>query len=178
MPSTDRVRVKGRRTTGTFTALPHAIFRASGDRPPPVAALGKAARALLVDLCQQLNGGNNGNLSAAPKVLEPYGWTSRGTLTDALVELVALGFLTQTRQGGRNRCSLYAVAWRGIDAGPHDARADPVPSNLWRPENAHLRDVAFVRRHEARRTGHGANASRHSDKPCRHSDKSAMGDAP
>jgi hypothetical protein len=173
MPSTNRSRVKGRRESASFTALPHNIFRSTPDRPAPVAMLSKPALALLVDLCQQFDGSNNGNFSAAPKTLAAYGWRSRGAVADALVELVALGFLVQTRQGGRNRCSLYAMTWRGMDEGPHDASPNPVPSNLWRAEHAHLRDPAFVRRWESRRHGHGQNASRHSDKCSRHSDKSA-----
>jgi len=173
MPTRDRLKAKGRRSEGTFTALPHNVFRRTAKRPAPAAILSTTARCLLVDICQQLNGRNNGDLSAAPKTLAAYGWKSRGTVDDAIVELVALGFLQQTRQGGRNRCSLFAVTWRGIDEGPHDAKPDPVPSNLWRPDNAHLRDEVFTRRREKRRHGHGAYASRHSDKPSRHSDKSA-----
>lgn len=149
MPSTNRSRVKNRATSGSFTALPHHLFRATGGKPPPAAVLSPRAHSLLIDIAQQLNGNNNGNLSAAPKVLAPYGrWTSRGTVDAALVELVALGFLEQTRQGGKNRCSLYAVTWLGIDEGPHDAGVNPVPSRLWLAENAPLRDQAWVRRWE------------------------------
>jgi hypothetical protein len=146
------VKAKGRRNDHTFSAAPHSIFRARGQTPPPAAALGKMARCFLMDLMQQLNGRNNGDLTAAPKVMESYGWTSRGTLDAVLVECVALGFLEQTRQGGRNRCSLYAVTWKGIDEGPHDAKPDLVPSNLWKPENAHRRDQSFVVRWEKQQT--------------------------
>jgi len=174
MPTQDRRKAKGRRQGGSFTALPHSLFRSTAEKPAPAAILSKKALALLVDLCQQLNGKNNGDLAAAPKTLAPYGWKSRGTLDKALVELVALGFLEQTRQGGRNRCSLYAVTWRGIDDGPHDAKPDPVPSNLWKPESAHLRDAVFVRRWQnAKKRRRGNSSSRYSDKPSRYSDKSA-----
>jgi hypothetical protein len=139
-----------------------------------VAALSTSARCLLVDLCHQYNGRNNGDIAAAPKTLEPFGWRSRGTVDDALVELIALGFLQQTRQGGRNRCSLYALTWRGIDEGPHDAPPNPVPSNLWKPDNAHQRDEVFIRRWQAvQQRRRGQNASRYSDKPSRYADKSA-----
>ncbi len=74
--------------------------------------LSKKAFALLVDVSQQLNGKNNGDLSAAPSVMAVYNWRSRGAINDAIVELVALGFLQQTRQGGRNRCSLYGIGGR------------------------------------------------------------------
>lgn len=178
MPSTDRGRVKGRKSGGTFAALPHHIFRASGDQAPPVARLSNSARLLLVDLCQQLNGRNNGNLSAAPKILEPYGWTSRGTLDAALVELVAAGFLVQTRQGGRNRCSLFAVTWTGIDEGPHDTQPDPIPSRLWETDKSGQRDETFLRRWQAiGRRRDKKISSRASDKPSRASDKSGSAEA-
>lgn len=146
MPSQDRRRVKGRRSEGTHTGLPHAIFRSSPGAPAPAAALSKRALALLVDLAAQYNGRNNGDLSAAPKVLEPYGWRSQGTVADGLAELIALGFLQQTRQGGRNRCSLYALTWQPIDEGPHDVQPTAVASGLWRPEKADQRDQVFIRR--------------------------------
>lgn len=155
---------KGRREGGTFAALPHVVFRARGDEPAPAGRLGKLARLLLVDLAMQLNGNNNGNLTAAPKTLAPYGWNSRGTLADALAELVREGFLELTRQGGRNRCSLFAVTWLGIDEGPHDARPNPVASHLWKPENAPRREVRGHPQNE--------NSSRLADKPSRLADKS------
>lgn len=141
MARPSRRRAKGRSENGTFAALPHALFRAREDEPPPVARLSKMARLLLVDIAQQYRGNNNGNLSAAPKTLAPYGWTSRGTVDRALRELVSEGFLSLTRQGGRNRCSLYALTWHGVDEGPHDAPTNPVPSGLWKPENAPLREL-------------------------------------
>ena len=172
MAATNRRRSKGRRDSGTFTRLPHHIFRSAPDRPAPAAALSTKARCLLVDICHQYNGSNNGNLAASPKTLRAYGWSSSGTIDDALVELLATGFLQQTRQGGRNRASLYAITWWEIDEGPHDAKADPVPSNLWKPEHAHLRDESFLRRWQAvkqRRRGR-ENASRYTDKASRYAD--------
>lgn len=174
----DRRKAKGRREGGSFAALPHSIFRSTAERPAPAAALSKTALALLVDLAQQLNGSNNGNIAAAPATLTPYGWRSRGTVDDALVELVALGFIVQTRQGGRNRCSLYAVTWRGIDAGPHEARPDPIPCHLWKPDLAHLRDPNFIRRWEkCQQRRRGCLPSRYTDKPSRYADKSALHEA-
>jgi hypothetical protein len=176
MPTTNRQKAKGRRQSGSFTALPHSIFRSTPHKNAPTAVLSKTALALLVDICQQLNGSNNGNLSAAPKILQAYGWRSRGTVDDSLVELVALGFLVQTRQGGRNPCSLYAVTWRGIDEGPHEAKADPVPSHLWKPENYTRRDERFMQRwlQRGKRRRQIGNASRYSDKASRYTDKSGV----
>lgn len=187
MSSTDLGRVKNRKAGGSFTSLPHHVFRSTRGAPPPVAALSKLARLLLVDIAQQLTGKNNGNLAAAPKILEPYGWRSRGTLDKALVELVALGFLVQTRQGGRNRCSLFGVTWRGIDPGPHDATPDPVPLRLWLPEKEHLRDESFLIRWRMKlsrtcpvncpTTTDEKKASRVADKASRVADKSAKKEA-
>ncbi|MBK1643589.1 hypothetical protein CKO25_02730 [Thiocapsa imhoffii] len=140
-----------------------------------MAVLSKMARLLLIDVAHQFNGSNNGNLSMAPKTLAPYGWRSRGTLDKAIVELVAKGFLMQTRQGGRNRCSLFAMTWHGIDPGPHEAQTDPVPSRLWLSDREHLRDPIFVRRWQQVKTRatEEKKASRVADKASRVADKSA-----
>ena len=147
-----RQKSKGRRPAGTFAALPHSVFRPFGGEPAPVAQLSTAARALLVDLAMQYDGSNNGDLTAALSVLSAYGWNSKGSLNDALVELVALGFLAVTRRGGRKIPSLYALTWHGIDSGPHDEKPDPVPLKLWLPENAEKRDKDFVRRWHAQQS--------------------------
>ena len=176
MPTTNRRKAKGRRDRETFTALPHHVFRSTPDHRAPASILSKAARCLLTDICHQFNGKNNGSLAVAPKIMAPYGWLSRGSLDDALVELVALGFLEQTRQGGRNKASLFAITWKGIDEGAHHAKPNPVPSNLWTEEKAHLRDTAFVRRWQqcqARRR-QNKSASRYPDKLSRSGDKSSF----
>jgi hypothetical protein len=153
MPTHDRRRAKGRQEGGSFCALPHSIFRSTEDRPAPAARLSRSARALLVDIAMQFSGGNNGNLTAAPTIMSRYGWRSRGTLSAALAELIAEGFLEITRQGGRNRASLYALTWKGIDAGPHDAPPSPVPSRLFLPENEHRRDERHRRRWREQQRG-------------------------
>lgn len=153
MPTHDRQRAKGRREGGSFCALPHHLFRSTQERPAPAAQLTRTARALLVDMAMQFDGKNNGNLSAAPKIMSAYGWHSRGTLDAALTELIAEGFIEVTRQGGRNRASLYALTWKGIDAGPHDAPPSPVPSRLFLPENEHRRDERHRRRWREQQRG-------------------------
>jgi hypothetical protein len=92
---------------------------------------------LLDNFTAQLNGKNNGDLSAAPKIMKLFGWTSQGSVHSALIELLAFGFIEQTRQGGRNKCSLYAVTWLAIDECKDklDVKFTSVPSNLWKPEN-------------------------------------------
>lgn len=70
---------------------------------------------LLVDVAGQFCGNNNGDLTASWSVLKSKGWRSKGTLHKALENLLEAGLLEQSRQGGRNKCSLYAVTWRQID---------------------------------------------------------------
>ncbi len=173
MPVTDRRKAKGRREGGSYAAMPHAIFRSTPDHPAPAARLSRAARCLLLDIAMQFNGKNNGSLTASPAAMELYGWSSRGTLNAALVELVALGFLELTRQGGRNSCSRYALTWLGIDPGSHDATPAPVATRLYQEDQRHRRDQSFMRRWEAIQGGsENKSASRYSDKPSRYADKS------
>ena len=88
---------------------------------------------LLIDVAKQYNGSNNGDLHAAWSILSGQGWHSKGTLSRAIKELIDKGFIELTRQGGKNRCSLYAVTWRSIDEckGKLDVRETRVASNLW-----------------------------------------------
>jgi hypothetical protein len=59
---------------------------------------------------------------------------------------LAHGFIEQTRQGGKNQCSLYAVTWLAIDEcnGKLDVNPTRAASNLWKPENAGKIDRRFV----------------------------------
>lgn len=74
-------------------------------------ALGWSSRALYVDLRRKLNGHNNGNIEATLSTLKHRGWRSSATLNKALKELIAVGLIAQTRQGGiasmSKICSLY-----------------------------------------------------------------------
>jgi hypothetical protein len=143
-----RQKLKGRRTSPSFSAKPHHIFRANckNGTPSPASVLSHMAAHLLDNLTAQFNGTNNGDLSAAPKIMKLYGWNSQGSIHKALAELLALGFIEQTRQGGRNQCSLYAVTWLAIDdcKGKLDVSPTNVASNLWKPENAGKIDRRFV----------------------------------
>lgn len=143
-----RQKLKGRRSGPTFGAKPHHIFRANikANQPSPASVLSHMAAHLLDNLVAQFNGTNNGDLSAAPKIMKLYGWTSQGSVHSALTELLANGFIEQTRQGGRNKCSLYALTWLAIDecGGKLDVSPTRVPSNLWKPENKVNIDQRFV----------------------------------
>jgi hypothetical protein len=73
---------------------------------------------LLCSFLTSYRGTNNGDLSAAWKIMHPLGWTSKHTLAQALKELVDADFIIQTRQGGRHQCSLFAIAFYDIDDCP------------------------------------------------------------
>jgi hypothetical protein len=71
---------------------------------------------LLIDVAQQYNGFNNGDLCAALSVMKKRGWNSNQQLQKALKELLDKNLLMQTRQGGLNvGPSLYAITWQPID---------------------------------------------------------------
>jgi len=144
-----RKKLTERRTNyRSFSAKPHHIFKADckNNRPSAASVLSHKAAHLLDNLFAQYDGKNNGDLSAAPKIMRLYGWTSQGSIHSALIELLAFGFIEQTRQGGRNKCSLYAVTWLSIDecGGKLDVSPTKVPSNLWKPENKAKIDQRFI----------------------------------
>lgn len=122
-----RYKVKGRRE-GQFLMLPHSIMRSS-----EFGGLSPWDTKLLLELAMQYNGKNNGDFSAAFSQLSKRGWNSPGTLSSALKSLRSSGWILLTRQGGRNRCSLYAITWWAIDecGGKLECNAQSVPSNEW-----------------------------------------------
>ena len=94
---------------GRFAALPFDVINSERYR-----ALSHSAARLLIDLTLQLHSSNNGDISAAQSVLDCYGWRD-STRKRGLKELVKNELLVMTRQGGKHKCSLYAVSWRSID---------------------------------------------------------------
>jgi len=130
-----RHKVKGRKSSGPFIRMPRDVLDSS-----QFGALSPQAIKLLMELARQYRGNNNGDLSAAWSQLKLRGWRSPGTLARAKRELVDSGFVTLTRQGGRHRCSLYAVTWEAIDDcnGKHDERPTAVPLKLWQKKSLAL----------------------------------------
>jgi len=120
---------KDRAERGTFAQIPHAVLDCAGWR-----SLGGSAVKLICDLLRQYNGYNNGDLCVAWTKMECRGWKSRDTLTRALSELRSSGLIEQTRQGGKNRCSLYAFTWLPIQdrAGKLDVAPTLRASGLWK----------------------------------------------
>lgn len=105
---------------GPFLALPMAMLHC-----PNFQMLSGSAIKLLLDIGSQYNGKNNGDLSAAWKLMKPKGWNSEATLNRAKKELIAAGFIAETRKGRLpNLCSLYGLTWhplnpnQKLDCGP------------------------------------------------------------
>jgi len=95
---------------GKFTALPRVFLESQS-----LARLSSHALKLFFDLMAQYRGFNNGDLSAAWKVMAARCWKSRDTLAKSLKELQERGFVVMTRQGGLHKCSLFALTLYEID---------------------------------------------------------------
>lgn len=125
---------KTRRIRGRFLALPHNIINSETYRQ-----LSPAAVKLLIDIGEQYNQRNNGDLCASYSVMQRKGWKSKHTLHRAKQELLDAGLIEQTREGGLNAGpNLYAVTWQPIDECLNrygnrkiDCRPTDRPSNLW-----------------------------------------------
>jgi hypothetical protein len=97
---------KSKRPSERFIQVPFSVLNS-----PAYRALGISAKVLFFDLRTRYNGSNNGNIEATLSTLVHRGWKSSATLSKALAELMAVGFIARTRKGGIGRgvgvCSLY-----------------------------------------------------------------------
>jgi len=121
---------KGRSESGSFLGIPKQVLESKN-----YLALSPHAIKLLIDIAMQYRGSNNGDLQATISLMRLRGWKSTSTLYKALSDLERLGFIEKTRQGGRNRCNLFAITWRPIDECPRaflDMHPTNVASNLWK----------------------------------------------
>ena len=125
----NRLKTKGRRENGTYVGIPHAITRSR-----EYASLSASAVKLIIDLADQFNGSNNGDLQATWPFMNKKGWKSKATLYRALNELLNREFIIVSRQGGRHACSLYALTFLAIDdcKGKLDIHETSVPSSAWK----------------------------------------------
>ena len=99
------------RESGGFVALPWSVLDSQAFQ-----RLSHPARSLLLELARQFVRDNNGRLMASLAQLKSRGWSSNDTITRALRELQAAGFVFQTVQGQRpNKASWYAITWRNLD---------------------------------------------------------------
>lgn len=122
-------RAKEARGGGNF--LP---FRMDVLQSQALADLSPHACKLLLDIASQWRFGHNGDASAAfEKIMRARGWRSKTTLSKALKELCAAGFIILTRQGSLHKCSLYGIGWLAIDGcgGKLDMKATTKPIHDW-----------------------------------------------
>ncbi|MDZ7662519.1 hypothetical protein [Thiohalophilus sp.] len=120
---------KGRQNGGSFARLPHAIMEHWN-----FINLSYRAKALLLDLLFQYRGSNNGDLTAAMKIMQKRGWTSKDQLQKAKIELMQKGWIVEARKGGRNIPTLYALTFFAIDecGGKLDRRATTTSLGYWK----------------------------------------------
>lgn len=101
----------GNGKTPPFIMIPNSLF----DMPEYM-ALGFPAKALLSEFIRQYDGKNNGNLcNAFYGYLQKRGWKAEETVRKATTELIEAGLIIKSRQGGKNKCNLYALTWKKVD---------------------------------------------------------------
>lgn len=124
----------GKSNNGRNKTPPFVMLRKDVITSEQFANLSYKAIKLLIDVLEQYNGNNNGDLCITMSVMKKKGWKSSGTLHSAKNELSEKGWIVQTRQGGRHRCSLYAVTMHPIDecGGKLEVRSTRTASNLWK----------------------------------------------
>jgi hypothetical protein len=124
-----RDRTIGRRESGSYVTVPHAVLNSSAFLDLPSYGV-----KLLFDIAAQYKGNNNGDLFATWTRLQKRGWKSRDTFNKALNALLDHGLIQKTRQGGLHRCSLYGLTWHPIHEcnGKLEVQATRVASGLWK----------------------------------------------
>ncbi|MBE0471126.1 MAG: hypothetical protein IBX55_16645 [Methyloprofundus sp.] len=122
MARSKREKLTGRKNAGAFIALPKDVINS-----PKFGALSGNSVKLLIQIFEQYNGKNNGDLGASFNVLKNKGWKSKTTLAIAIKQLMELGFIVKTRQGHYPKtANLFAVTWIIVDFdiyGKYDAGA-------------------------------------------------------
>ena len=124
-----RAKQTGRKGNGSFLGIPHTVLNSEA-----YLSLGGWAVKLLVDIAEQYKGYNNGDLCAPYSIMKSRGWNSPSTLDKAKKQLLKVGLLSITREGGKHRCSLYAITWHPINEcnGKLCVKATSHPSNDWK----------------------------------------------
>ena len=124
-----RRRITGRQTTNSFLSLPHHVLNHENFR-----CLSPRATKLAIDIAAQYRGSNNGDLCAPLSLMRDRGWNSSDQLFKAKKELVEKGLIRVSRQGGLNKCNLYALTWFPIDEcdGKLDIASTITAPNDWR----------------------------------------------
>ena len=124
-----RRRNMGRQTTQPFLSLPHNVLDHDRFR-----TLSPRATKLLIDIAAQYRGCNNGDLCAPLSVMRKRGWKSNDQLFKARNELLDRELILTSRQGGRNKASLFALTWLQIDdcKGKLDIQSTTVAPHNWK----------------------------------------------
>jgi len=118
----------GRTNTAPFLRIEHRI----SDSEEFGRLSGNAVK-LLIELARQYRPGKNGDLSIAWSMLSERGWRSKATVQASKVELLSAGWIIETRKGGKNKCSLFALTYYEIDeSDKHQEPATTTAPNLWR----------------------------------------------
>lgn len=92
---------------------------------------------LLMDLCRQYTGFNNGYLWAGWALLKDQGWNSKETLNNAILECEHYRLITRTKQGGKNKPNYHGLTWwriHEIAKRPLDTFPSLAPSNDWKEQ--------------------------------------------
>lgn len=94
-------------------------------------SLSTSAKVVLLALINQYKGKNNGDLSAAHRLLKPWGIKSSTTAQKAIKELLEANIIVRTREGRflnpGGCCALYALTWQPID--PCGGKLDVASTN-------------------------------------------------
>ena len=124
-----RLLLDGRQTTGLFLRLPRELMSHHSFR-----TLSPRATKLLIDIAAQYRGYNNGDLCAPLSVMQKRGWKSSDQLFKARKEQLDRGLILTSRQGGMNKCSLFALTWFQIDdcKGKLDIQSTTVAPHNWK----------------------------------------------
>lgn len=126
-----RQKLVGRSSGAPFLRIEHRI----SDSPEFGRLSGNAVK-LLLELARQYRPGKNGDLSIPWSMLSTRGWKSKATVHSSKLELLAAGWILETRKGGKNMCSLYALTYYAIDESEKHLEPSTVtPPNLWRGRN-------------------------------------------
>ncbi len=114
---TDRVEAtrRGQSPRKTATKHPYVAIEHRVMDNPAFADLRPSSVRVLLAIARQLTKDNNGQLQATWSWCKRYGVGSDNTLTDAVADLIAHGFVYRTKSHGANGVwAKYAVTWLPI----------------------------------------------------------------
>lgn len=130
-------RAKGRRvnTIHQFVMYPKIMLEHRA-----FSGLSPNAHKVLNYLASQCRGRNNGDLDVCEKNARKRGWNISGaSLRRGAVELEKAGFIERTRQGGKNKASLYGLSWLDFANDPKCDYHFRRPTFRWRNESGSSR---------------------------------------